>query len=134
MEISYQILQAFAALNRSGGLHCKSQLHFENIYFDEQGFLKLQEMTHVFFDQYKLKESDLVFMPPEALSCGKLSERGDVWTLGMLLFLCMSLEFDLQSAQFDLKSMLETFQSVKGASLLTMANSKNERSANGSRH
>lgn len=30
--------------------------------------------------------------------------------------------------------MLETFQSVKGASLLTMANSKNERSANGSRH
>lgn len=34
-------------------------------------------------------------MPPEALSCGKLSERGDVWTLGMLLFLCMSLEFDL---------------------------------------
>ena len=73
-------------------------------------------------------------MPPEALSCGKLSERGDVWTLGMLLFLCMSLEFDLQSAQFDLKSMLETFQSVKGASLLTMASSKNEQSANGSRH
>ena len=51
-------------------------------------------------------------MPPEALSCGKLSERGDVWTLGMLILLCMSLEFDLEggeTAQFSLQSMLETF-------------------------
>ena len=55
-------------------------------------------MAHVFLDQYKLKESDLIYMPPEALSCGKLSERGDVWTLGMLLLLCMSLEFDLDTA------------------------------------
>ena len=50
LEIAYQILQALAGLNRSGGLHCKSMLHFENIYFDESGFLKLQEMSHVFFD------------------------------------------------------------------------------------
>ena len=35
IDISYQILQAFTALNRSGGLHCKSMLHFEQIYFDE---------------------------------------------------------------------------------------------------
>lgn len=48
-------------------------------------------------------------MPPEALSCGKLSERGDVWTLGMLLLLCMSLEFDLDSAQCGLKSVLDIF-------------------------
>lgn len=51
-------------------------------------------------------------MPPEALSCGKLSERGDVWTLGMLILLCMSLEFDLEggeTTQFSLQSMLETF-------------------------
>ena len=51
-------------------------------------------------------------MPPEALSCGKLSERGDVWTLGMLILLRMSLEFDLEggeTAQCSLKSMLETF-------------------------
>ena len=105
-------MQALAALNRCGGLNCKSMLHFDSIYFDENGFLKLQEMSHVFFDQYKLKEEDLVFMPPEALSCGKLSERGDVWTLGMLILLCMSLEFDLEggeTAQFSLQSMLETF-------------------------
>lgn len=71
-------------------------LHFDSIYFDESGFLKLQEMSHVFFDQYKLKSSDMIYMPPEALACGKLSERGDVWTLGILLLLCMSLEFDLE--------------------------------------
>ena len=50
VEISYQILQAFVAINRCGGLHYKSMLHFESIYFDEQGLLKLQEMTHVFLD------------------------------------------------------------------------------------
>lgn len=112
VEISYQVLQALAALNRSGGLHCKSMLHFDSIYFDENGMLKLQEMSHVFFDQYKLKEEDLIFMPPEVLTCGKLSERGDVWTLGMLILLCMSPEFDLEgrtSAQCSLKGMLDTF-------------------------
>ena len=84
-------------------------------------------MSHVFFDQYKLKEQDLIFMPPEALSCGKLSERGDVWTLGMLILLCMSLEFDLdggEAAPCSLKSMLDTFQIVKGASLMSLANNK----------
>ena len=71
----------------------------------------------------------MIFMPPEALSCGKLSERGDVWTLGMLIFLCMSLEFDIEgggesTSHCTLQSMLDTFQIVKGASLLSMANSK----------
>ena len=69
-------------------------------------------------------------MPPEALSCGKLSERGDIWTLGMLLLLCMSLEFDLDSGQVSLKSVLETFQQVKGASLLSLASTKAEKSVN----
>ena len=69
-------------------------------------------------------------MPPEALSCGKLSERGDVWTLGMLLLLCMSLEFDLDSAQCGLKSVLDIFQQVKGASLLSLASNKAEKSVN----
>ena len=50
IEVAFQVLQAFAALNRRGGLHFKSLLHFENIVFDEQGFIKLQEMSHVFFD------------------------------------------------------------------------------------
>lgn len=128
------MLQAQAALNRSGGLHCKSMLHFDSIYFDESGFLKLQEMSHVFFDQYKLKSSDLIYMPPEALACGKLSERGDVWTLGILLLLCMSLEFDLEQSACTLQSMLETFQQVKGASLLSMASSRTDKGTNESRN
>ena len=51
----------------------------------------------------------MIYMPPEALSCGKLSERGDVWTLGMLLLLCMSLEFDLDAAQCTFKSVYDIF-------------------------
>ena len=51
----------------------------------------------------------MIFMPPEALTCGKLSERGDVWTLGILLLLCMSLEFELESSQCTYQKMLETF-------------------------
>ena len=35
IEIAYQILQAYAAVNRKGGLNYKSMLHFENIFFDE---------------------------------------------------------------------------------------------------
>ena len=97
-------------------------LHFENIVFDEQGFIKLQEMSHVFFDQYKLKASDLLFMPPEALSHGKLSERGDVWTLGIILLVCMSLEFDFEAepCKFTLESMLSNFSKVKGRSLIQL--------------
>lgn len=113
-------MQAFTALNRQGGLHFKSMLHFENIFFDEQGFVKLQEMSHVFFDQYKLKPTDLIFMPPEALSHGKLSERGDVWTLGIILLICMSLEFDFEAGKVTLESMLNNFNKVKGKSLIQL--------------
>lgn len=76
-------------------------------------------------------------MPPEALSCGKLSERGDVWTLGMLILLCMSLEFDLEggeAAPCNLQSMLDTFQIVKGASLMSMANNKTMEQAASENH
>ena len=95
-------------------------LRFENILFDEKGFIKLQEMSHVFFDQYKLKMKDLLFMPPEALSHGKLCERGDVWTLGIILLLCMSLEFNFEAepCKFTLESMLSDFSKVKGRSLI----------------
>jgi len=48
-------------------------------------------MSHVFFDQYKLKQQDLVFLPPEALLYGHQAASGDVWTLGIMLLICMSL-------------------------------------------
>ena len=57
-----------------------------------------------------MKESDMIYLPPEALTCGKLSERGDVWTLGMLILFCISLEFDLEEfASQNIEGMLETF-------------------------
>ena len=71
-------------------------MRMDNIHFDETGKIKLQEMSHVFFDQYKLSPSDLIFLPPEALSHSKLSDKADVWTLGILILLCISLEFDFQ--------------------------------------
>ena len=54
-------------------------------------------MSHVLFDQYKLQGHDLIFLPPEALAFGKLSNKGDVWTLGIIVLLCISLEFDFDS-------------------------------------
>ena len=73
-------------------------LHFENIFFSETGLVKIQEMSHLFFNQYSITGSDLIFLPPEALICGKVSEKGDVWTLGIILLICLSLEFELESA------------------------------------
>jgi len=59
--------------------------------------VKIQEMSHVFFGQYKLAVNDLVFLPPEALTFGKLSDKADVWTLGVILLLCISIEFDFDA-------------------------------------
>ena len=74
-------------------------------------------------------------MPPEALTCGKLSERGDVWSLGILILLCISLEFDLEELEnCTLKHIIETFQQVKGASLMSLAGNKNDASVNESRN
>ena len=36
-------------------------------------------------------------MPPEALTFGKLSNKADVWTLGVILLLCISIEFDFDA-------------------------------------
>lgn len=112
------MLEAFATVNQRGGLHFKSMLHMDKIHFDENGFVKVQEMSHVFFDQYKLKQSDLIYLPPEALAEGKLSEKGDVWTLGITLLLCMSLEFDLEAVKETRERLLALFNRIKCTSLL----------------
>ena len=61
-------------------------------------------------------------MPPEALSQGKLSERGDVWTLGIILLICMSLEYEFEATmdKVTLESMLGNFNKVKGKSLIQL--------------
>ena len=50
LELSYQILQALKSINFKGGLHFKSMLRMDNIMFDTEGRIKLQEMSHVIFD------------------------------------------------------------------------------------
>ena len=61
-------------------------------------------------------------MPPEALSHGKLSERGDVWTLGIILLICMSLEFEFEASpsKITLESMLNNFNKIKSRSLIQL--------------
>ena len=65
------------------------------IHFDEAGSIKVQEMSHVFFNQFKVNPQDLIYMPLDVLCDACPSNKGDVWTLGMILLICMSLEFDL---------------------------------------
>jgi len=86
----------------------------ENIHFDEHGQLKLQEMSHVFFNQYKLSSSDMIFLPPEALAYGKTSDKADVWSFGIILLLCISLEFDLEAFICKFWSHLILFFRVQG--------------------
>ena len=97
VEVCYQVLQGLSTLNRRGGVHLKGMLRMDQIHFDEQGTVKLQEMSHIHFDQYRLSSMDLIFQSPEALAYGKLSAKADVWTLGIILLLCISLEFDLDA-------------------------------------
>ena len=42
----------------------------QNILFDQNGCLKLQEMSHLHFDEYEITESDWIFLPPEVLKGG----------------------------------------------------------------
>ena len=44
-------------------------LRMQNILFDQNGLVKLQEMSNIVFDEYEIKQSDLIFLPPEVLSC-----------------------------------------------------------------
>lgn len=35
------------------------------------------------------------------------SSKGDVWTIGMILLVCMSLEFDIEQAQHSKQKLIE---------------------------
>ena len=68
-----------------------------------------------------------MFLPPEGVMCGKLSDRGDVWSLGIILLMCMSLEFSFDSDLITIQSMIDTFNEVKGASLVQLQKNESER-------
>lgn len=42
-------------------------LRMNHILFDNKGQVKIQDMSHIFFDEYSIKANDLIFLPPEAL-------------------------------------------------------------------
>lgn len=48
-------------------------VRMQNILFDENGQVKVQDMSHLHFDEYEIKETDLIFIPPEVLKSGQIS-------------------------------------------------------------
>ena len=96
-------------------------------------------MSNLHFDEYEMKESDLIFLPPEVLKSGQISQGAqsrrnkasmldnkfqlnssmDVWTLGMILLHCMCLEYkkaEYEKDTFD--EILNLQMQVNGPSLI----------------
>ena len=81
IETSFQVLKALDHLSRrssqghfrgfNGGF--KGMLRMQNILFDQNGLVKIQDMSHLHFDEYEIREQDLIFLPPEVLKGGSLS-------------------------------------------------------------
>jgi hypothetical protein len=53
-------------------------LRMQNILFDQHGLVKVQDMSHLHFDEYEIKEPDLIFLPPEVLKGGSLTQQQSV--------------------------------------------------------
>ena len=51
----------------------QGMVRMQNILFDENGQVKVQDMSHLHFDEYEIKETDLIFIPPEVLKSGQIS-------------------------------------------------------------
>lgn len=79
------MLKALEYLNRQGDkTHSfkgfqggfQGMMRMQNILFDENGCIKLQEMSNLHFDEYEIKENDLIFLPPEVLKGGARRQKG----------------------------------------------------------
>ena len=103
-------------------------MRMQNILFDENGCVKVQEMSNLHFDEYDIKENDLIFLPPEVLKGGARRQKGqmasskfqlnssmDIWTLGMIILHCLCLEYkkaEYETNTFD--ELLNLYMKVKG--------------------
>lgn len=69
-------------------------LRMEGIVFDARGKVKLQDFSHVFLGRTELDlyGKDKVFLPPEAFHGENETVKADIWTLGIILLFCMSLD------------------------------------------
>ena len=78
-------------------------------------------MSHVYFDQYAVKPTDLIFLPPEILKLfhKNLSQpnyfKSDIWTLGMILLHCMCLTFQPSDEGHSLDQILKTLMQAKNS-------------------
>ena len=88
VSIAFQVLKALAFLNQHG-LCLQGQLRMDSIYFTEQGRVKLSDMAPVLLGTFKPFRSPLYTAPGTG--------GDDVWTLGVILLLCMSQSLDLES-------------------------------------
>ena len=100
-------------------------------------------MSHMHFDEYDIKEPDLIFLPPEVLrSCPTASQANakrkpshlfqlnnsmDVWTLGMILLHCLCLEYRRSEGESEadksvdtVEEILSMYLKVKGPSLINL--------------
>ena len=54
----------------------------------------MQEPSHIYFNQFRVKTIDLPYLAPELLKDAKLGPASDSWTIGMILLICMNLAYD----------------------------------------
>lgn len=99
-------------------------------------------MCQLHFDEYEIKECDLLFLPPEVLKGGSLSQQPqqgrrskaplighifqlnnsmDIWTLGMILLHCMCLEYKKPEYEYDtFEEILNLYIKAQGPSLINL--------------
>ena len=109
IEVSFQVLKALEFIqlqNDSTQVGIKGMLRMSNILFDQFGLVKIQDMSNVYFQEYQIRNADLIFLPPEILKStkDKYSSNIDVWTLGMILLNCICLQFRLDEEMQNLKA------------------------------
>lgn len=120
----------------------QGMLRMQSILFDDNGQVKLQEMSNLHFDEYEVNERDIMFLPPEVLKSGHLSSSNnhgrrtkgsilgsnfqlnssmDVWTLGMILLHCSCLEYSKTEETVDtFEEIVNLFMKMQNGSLINL--------------
>jgi len=109
-----------------GGLN--GMLRMDMIVFDSQGRVKLQDFSHVYLGRTEidLYGKDKVYLPPEAFYEESDKVKADVWTLGIILLFCMSLDssqvdFNHFEDNFDIQDLKTLFTSTRQKTLFLLA-------------
>lgn len=107
--------------NDSTQIGLQGMLRMNNILFDQHGQVKIQDLSNVYFQECQTRLEDLIFLPPEILKGNKdkYSSNIDVWTLGMILLHCISLQFRLEEEMPNIKAqILQIYSMLQTESLI----------------